>query len=431
MPGREAALGLAARHSSLKLITPGALVRLTRGRWRVVTHLWVTSALSSGSTWTMQVGLFVYVLQSAPISTLAIVELIGTVPTLLAMPLAGVLADRVDPRKLAIISMFAQTLCVAGMALLLSTDLWLVATLYALQGVSNTVWPTARQQWLYLLVAPKGRANANSALGSIGGLTTILGAGLGGVLSAWNPLGAMIIAVVLQALAIPPLLQLAKNPLTYIEDGQHFSGARHQQSLRRQLADGLRVLRKVPLARSVVWIGIAWGCIGGAYNVLLAGYVITDLRGSGTLLGGFYAVAGIAVILGTALTTRILTKHHLPAYALGYVVQGAAWAGMFLSSNAMVAVVVLALMRLASGVIIALDTTILLAAVPAGLRGRVTSLHMTTYSAMARVSLALSGLLLTVIDIRPLGVLAGLCSVLVGLVWWGLRTARPRATTSP
>jgi len=101
---------------------------------------------------------------------------------------------------------------------------------------------------------------------------------------------------------------------------------------------------------------------------------------------------------------------------------------MFLSGNAMVAVIVLALMRLASGLIIALDTTILLAAVPAGLRGRVTSLHMTTYSAMARVSLALSGVLLTVTDIRPLGVVAGLCSVLVGLVWWGLRdrTAQSR-----
>lgn len=401
---------------------------LTRDRGRAVTHLWTASALSSGSTWVMQVGLFVYVLRGAPISTLAVVELIGTVPTLLAMPFAGVLADRIDPRMLTIMSMFAQTLCVAGMALFLGTDLWLVVALYALQGVSNAVWPPARQQWLYLLVAPKGRANANSVLGSIGGLTRILGAGLGGVLSAWNPLGAMIIAAVLQALAIPPLLLLARDSLTYIEDGQHFSGGRQRESLCKQFADGLRVLREVPLARSVVWIGIAWGCIGGAYNVLLAGYVITDLRGSGALLGGFYAVAGIAVILGTALATRILARHHLQVYALSYVVQGAAWAGMFLSGSVMVTMVVLTLMRLASGVIIALDTTILLATVPAGLRGRVSSLHMTTYSAMGRVSLALSGVLLTVTDIRPLGVLAGLCSVLIGLVWWGLRdrTAQSR-----
>ncbi len=75
-------------------------------------------------------------------------------------------------------------------------------------------------------------------------------------------------------------------------------------------------------------------------------------------------------------------------------------------------------MRLPSGVIIALDTTIVLATVPAHLRGRVTSLHITTYSAMARVSLALYGALLTVTDLRVLGVASGVVSAVIGIVWW-------------
>ncbi len=54
----------------------------------------------------------------------------------------------------------------------------------------------------------------------------------------------------------------------------------------------------------------------------------------------------------------------------------------------------LAVMRTASGVIIALDTTILLATAPERLRGRITSLHMTTYGAASRVALAVfAGLL--------------------------------------
>jgi hypothetical protein len=52
----------------------------------------------------------------------------------------------------------------------------------------------------------------------------------------------------------------------------------------------LRALRHLPLARSVVWIGIAWGCIGGAYSVLLAGHVTNVLHDSGAPLGAFYAV---------------------------------------------------------------------------------------------------------------------------------------------
>lgn len=75
-------------------------------------------------------------------------------------------------------------------------------------------------------------------------------------------------------------------------------------------------------------------------------------------------------------------------------------------------------MRLAGGVIIALDTTLLLETVPARLRGRVSSIHMTTYSGMARLSLALFSGLLAVSDVRTVGVCTGVASVVLGAVWW-------------
>src|SRR3954469_16613359 len=121
----------------------GARPRAPSGRG--LRHLWVARARSSCSTWVMQVGLFVQVLQGSPVSTLAVVELVGTVPALVALPVAGTLADRIDPRRLAKGSMVAQTLCVAAMALLLGTDVWLVAAMYAGQGVANSLWPPARQ----------------------------------------------------------------------------------------------------------------------------------------------------------------------------------------------------------------------------------------------------------------------------------------------
>jgi hypothetical protein len=100
---------------------------------------------------------------------------------------------------------------------------------------------------------------------------------------------------------------------------------------------------------------------------------------------------------------------------------------MFLGGQPPWGAALLAVMRTASGVIIALDTTILLATVPARLRGRITSLHMTTYGAASRVALAAFAGLLAVTGVRTVGVVAGAASVIVGAAWWSLngRRARP------
>ncbi|MFF3212130.1 MFS transporter [Streptomyces sp. NPDC002886] len=376
-------------------------------------RLWAASALSSASTWVMQISLFIQVLRDSSPAALAAVELIGTVPALAFMMVAGALADRFDVRRLAVGSMVAQAVCVLGMALFLDHGIWITAAFYGLQGLGNTLWPPARQQWLYGVVAPESRPAANARLGSVSGTMTVVGASLGGALAGWSPAGAMAVACALQVLAAVPLLAQARRPMPYAEPG-----ASTREPLRKELTAGLRVLRDLPLARSVVWIGIAWGCIGGAYDVLLAAYATGRLGGGGAVLGALYVTDGIAVIIGTVLAARIAVRRHLAAYTAAYVFQGLAWAAFFLAGHPAPALVLLGLMRLAGGVIIALDTTVLLATVPAAVRGRVSSLHMTTYGAMARVSLALFGVLLTVCDIRTIGVCTGAASVVLGALWW-------------
>ena len=84
-------------------------------------------------------------------------------------------------------------------------------------------------------------------------------------------------------------------------------------------------------------------------------------------------------------------------------------------------------MRVASGVIIALDTTILLATVPERLHGRITSLHSATYSAVSQLSLGAFGGFLAVAGIMAVGITAGAASVLAGGTWWGLSGRRAAA----
>ena len=390
---------------------------------RHVMLLWAASAGNQGASWIMLVAVFVFVLHHYSASSLAVVELVGTLPALVCMPFAGAMADRRDVRRLALGSMLVQALCLLGVLVVLRVGLWEIAACYGLQGAAGAVWSPARQRWLYSLVREeRGRAAANAAIGSVSGVMTIAGAALGGVLSAWSTSAALAVAAGLQLAATVPLLALIRPAF---QQGGQAAGA--LRSLHADLAEGFTALRALPLARSVIWIGIAWGLIGGAYNVLIAAHVTNDLHGGGLLLGVFYAVDGVAVILGSVLAARLSRGSHLAAYALAYVLQGAAWGAMFLGDWPAWGAAMLAVMRTASGVIIALDTTILLAAVPERLRGRITSLHMTTYGAASRVALAAFAGLLAVTGVRTVGVLSGAASVIVGATWWWLngRRARP------
>ncbi|MGH4000995.1 MAG: MFS transporter, partial [Pseudonocardiaceae bacterium] len=293
------------------------------------------------------------------------------------------------------------------------SSLPVVAVLYACQGVLSAFWLPARQRWLYGVVPVDLRHRANAAIGSINGIMSIVGAAGGGLLSAWHPAVAIMAAGGLQALGY---LQLLRVPPTETQSvvRTHVS----LSSVWTELREGVQAAQHFPLARSVVLIGIAWGLIGGGYNILLAGHVTQGLHGDAATLGLVYVADGLSVIVGTAIAGRITRSRHLAVYAGAYVLQGAAWALTFAASQLALAVGCLIVMRLASGLIIALDMTILLDKVPDKLRGRITSLHMTTYNAVARISLGALSATLTVLSVTTVGLISGIASVTVGIAWW-------------
>lgn len=391
-------------------------------------RLWYGSAASSVAVWMLQVGVAVQVLASHSAAVLASVMLVGTLPALVVMPLAGVCADRFNPRRLGLATIAGQVACTGLLAGFGRFGPPVLAALYALQGALAAFWPPARQQWLYGVIDPQVRQRANAAIGSINGIMTLIGAAAGGALSAWHPAAALGVAAAVQCGGFLVLLRVRRAPVP--EPGGHGSVVR---AVTREMADGVGVVRRFPLAGSVVWIGIAWGFIGGGYTVLLSGHVIADLHGNGRTLGLVYLADGLSVIIATWLAGRVPRRGHLVGYAVAYIVQGFGWALTFAADGLVFTVAALVTMRSASGFIIALDTTILLDTVPGRFRGRVASLHMTTYTAVARVALAVLSGVLTVVSIRTVGVVTGLMSATFGVIWWWLsgRPARREYLAGP
>ncbi|MFD4558416.1 MFS transporter [Streptomyces sp. NPDC058469] len=384
--------------------------------------IWSASAFTAVASWSVQIAVTVQVLSDRSVSVLAVVQLAGTLPMLLLLPFAGVWADRFDVRRISLAAMTVQAACSTALGLVIHGNPVTIAAVYALQGALNAFWPPARQQWLYGMVTDEMRVRANAAIGSVNGLMTLVGAGLGGALSGWDPDVAVFTGAGFQALAALRLVRTSRP-----EPVRHDETQRTAHRMLTDIADGIRTVRWYPLAGSVVWIGIAWGLISGGYSVLLSGHVTGDLHGGSVVLGLVFAIDGLSVIAATAFAGRVPRARHLAVYGASYVVQGLAWALMFATSLFPLTVAALVVMRLASGFIIALDNTILLATVPPRLRGRVSSLHMTTYNAVDRASLGLLGVVLTAFTVQSVGQVAGLASAVFGLVWWRFsRTARQR-----
>jgi hypothetical protein len=71
-------------------------------RHRAVRWLWSASACAAVAVWSVQIAVTVQVLEHHSVATLALVGLVGSVPALVLLPVAGISADRYDVRRLAL-----------------------------------------------------------------------------------------------------------------------------------------------------------------------------------------------------------------------------------------------------------------------------------------------------------------------------------------
>ncbi|MFC4335937.1 MFS transporter [Salininema proteolyticum] len=386
-------------------------------RHREARTLWVASAFASAGMWLLQIATALFVLSVADASTLAVVQLCGALPGLFATPLAGWVADRLPVRRVCLACQGVQVLAAIGMGVsALHGDLVSMALLFAVQSAAMAFWAPTRQQWLYAVVEPDLRQRANAALGSLNGAMVIVGALGAGVASALSASGGVFAAASLFGLCCAALVLLREpGPALSSEDVRLRSTGHGFLS---GLVAGFAAARHYPLARSVIWIGIAWGFIGGGYTVMVSARLLEDLRGPAMAVSWAFVLDGTAVLVATMMAGRLAPHRRLTVWGAAYVVQGLAWTAFFLVPDLATALVILAVMRFAGGFIVGLDTTILLETVPEGLRGRVMALHITTYNTMARLSLAALGLLLGAVSLQVLGTVAGIAAALGGALWW-------------
>jgi MFS family permease len=299
-------------------------------------------AVSMIGTWMQMTAQSWLVLTLTHSSTaLGVVVALQTLPVLLLGPYGGVIADRVDKRRMMIAlqsAMGVQALILGLLTVTGVVTVWEIGILAALLGLNNAFENPARQSFMMELVGPEHLRNAVSLNSVLVNVARSIGPAVAGILIATVGDGVCFLANAASFVAVVVSLSTL--------DGAALSPSRPAPRARGQLRDGLHYVRRTPaLAVPLVMMGLV-GCLTYEFQVSLpvmadrglhvgaAGFgFMTAAMGAGAVAGGLFVAArgrtGLAplVAAGFGFGTAVALAALAPNLALELVALALAGAG--------------------------------------------------------------------------------------------------------
>ena len=226
------------------------------------------------------------------------------IPTLLLSPYGGMVADRVDKRKL-----IMATQAMAGLLALIlgvvtiagAVELWMVYVIAAGFGAVTAIDNPARQTFVMEMVGPDDLSNAVTLNSVAVNAARIIGPAIGGVLIATLGVGQCFIFNAVSYLAVIVALQLVRR--------HELHPAIRAPRAPRQLREGFRYAWNQPMLRTTLVMLVLVGTFTFEFTVTLP--LLTDTTfdaGAGGLaalsaLMGFGAVVGGLIVAATGAPT--------------------------------------------------------------------------------------------------------------------------------
>lgn len=331
---------------------------------------------------------------------------------LFALP-SGALVDRVDRRYAMAVANAVRALAMGALAALVVTHTAGIAVLYVVAfvlGIAETVYDCATRAILPQVVDNQALDKANSLLTveeTLG--QTFVGA----------PVGSALFAV---ALALPLFLNaggfaVAAAVLVLALRGSYRpKRTTEPTSIKRDIVDGVRWLRGHAFLRGLTLIS-AGDCLAqNLANGVLVLYVLEVLRLPSADFGLVLLAAGVGGLLGGLSANPLAQRFGRgPVLIAGAIIDGAATAGMGLTSNGFVGAALFAVA--AFGVMLwnVLTMSLRQALIPHALFGRVQGAYRTLVWGAIPVGAIAGGVLAHAFGIRTTFVVSGVGLLLMAL----------------
>jgi MFS family permease len=347
-----------------------------------------------------------------------------TLPVLLLGPYGGVIADRIDKRRLMIILqsfMGIQAAVLAVLSLLHIVTFLDVCILAIVLGFNNCFENPSRQAFVLEMVGTRDLRNAVSLNSTMNNVARAVGPAVAGVLIATVGEGWCFAVNALSFVAVVgSLMAMDRTTLSPSVPTERTKG---------QLRDGFRYVARTPeLAIPLVMMALV-GMLAYEFQVTLPVFANSVFHGSSVAYGGMTASMGIGAVCG-GLVTATRGKTGMRAMIRAALVFGIVIAFAALSPALGVAFAALALVGYASVSFLAMANSTLQLQTDPQMRGRVMALWAVAFMGSTPIGGPLIGWITSLFGARTgLGVGASSCllAALIGL--YAIRHERARGRT--
>jgi len=349
-------------------------------------------------------------------TTLGVIVALQTLPVLLLGPYGGVIADRVDKRRLMIAlqaAMGLQALTLAVLTLAGAVRVWEIGALALALGLNNAFENPARQSFMLEMVGAESLRNAVSLNSVLVNVARTIGPAVAGIMIAsvgegWCfALNAASFLAVIASLSRLDTSQIHPSPPSGHEPGQ--------------LREGLRYVRRRPELLAPLLMMGAVGALAYEFQVSLPVMASRGLHVGAAGYGFMTASMGFGAVLG-GLVMAARGRTGLPTLVGASAAFGVVLALAALAPGLALEMVALALAGAASIAFMSCgNSTLQLAAAPT-MRGRVMALWFVAFQGSTPIGGPIVGWVMAAAGARAGLGLGALTCVIVALV--GLATLR-------
>ena len=392
-------------------------------------NTWMAQVVSEIGDYFNNIAVFALVMEKSG-SGLVVsgVMLARAIPAVVAGPLAGVLLDRFDRRRIMIASdLVRAAIALAFVLTVHQPNSWLLYALSALLMFASPFFTAGRASILPTIATPDELHAANSLTQTTQWATLTTGTLLAGYSAAALGYAA---AFVINSLSFV----FSAIAIWTIDVPQGFRPARSAEPGGRAWHDfreGLAYMRSVPLTMGIAMISVGWAMGGGAAQILFALFGEQVFHRGPSGIGTIWGFAGIGLLAGGAIGHLAGRKATFAGYkrtvTISYLVHGGAYMLFSQAPSFALALILMLVSRVGMAVTSVLNNAQLLRHTPDQFRGRVFStLESLRWSAMIG-SMAAAGIASQYVSPRTIGLIAGALGAATALAWaWLDGTGRLR-----
>lgn len=344
---------------------------------------------------------------------------------ILGGPLAGVVLDRLDRRRV-----------------MVTADLFsaAVAACFTLLVDRPTPWLLCLLSGLLMFAAPFFTSGRSSILPSIASREELHTANSLTQTTVWATLTVGTLFAGMSAAHLGYKWAFALNALSFLYSAWAISGLRapaggfkaqrtalgESEMVKpwRDYIEGLRYMRSMPLLFAIAMVGVGWASGGGAAQILFTLFGEVVFRRGAAGIGEVWSCAGLGLLIGAAIGHWLGKRASFATYkrviAVCYVIHGGAYVLFSQAQRYWVALIFIALSRAAVAISSVMNVTQILRHAADEYRGRVFATNESLVWATMMFSMTAAGVASQYHSPRVIGAWSGVLSSTTAIIWAAL-----------